>query len=434
MFKPTVDAAIDAASILFNLPEYRVVAVTRDVCGGREVFIDTPILEAGCPSCGVVTSRVHQRTLQRVRDLPFDGQVTVWWVKKRWRCPESLCGRTTFTEHTEQVPPYARLTTRLKDRIVAALAGEVRCVDAVAAELGVSWPTAMRQLTSAMAAQAAATKARPALVHSLGIDEHRFRTVRWYKDDADGSWRRIEPWMTTFINLATGQVIGVVDGRDSAAVKTWLKTRPRWWRHRVRVVAIDPSAAFRSAVRSWLPKARVSVDHFHLVKLANDIVTTVRRRVSWDRHERRGRGSDLTWANRLLLMRGYDSLSDRGRAKLKTVLAADDPTNEISAAWAIKEQLRRLLATTNVAAAQRERATFNRYVTLADMPETTRLKKTIDAWWPAIATFIRTRATNAKTEAANVTVKNIKRIGRGYRSHENYQCRIMLYHAARIAA
>lgn len=107
------------------------------------------------------------------------------------------------------------------------------------------------------------------LVHSLGIDEHRFRTVRWYKDDADGSWRRIEPWMTTFTNLATGQVIGVVDGR-------------------------------------------VSVDHVHLVKLANDMVTTVRRRVSWQRHDRRGRTSDLTWANLLLLMRGYDTLSDRG--------------------------------------------------------------------------------------------------------------------------
>ena len=77
---------------------------------------------------------------------------------------------------------------------------------------------------------------------------------------------------------------------------------------------------------------------------------------------------------------------------------------------------------------------FNRYVTIADMPETTRLRKTIDAWWPAIATFIRTRATNAKTEAANVTVKNIKRIGRGYRSHQNYRCRIMLYNAARMAA
>ena len=433
MFKPTVDAAVDAASILFNLPEYRVIAVTRTIEGVREVFIDTPVLEAGCPSCGVVTGRVHQRTVQRVRDVPFDGLVRVWWVKKRWRCAEPACGRATFTEHTDQVPPYARLTTRLKERIVAALAGETRCVDAVATELGVSWPTAMRQLTRAMATHAARTQARPVLVYSLGIDEHRFRTVRWYKDEHD-TWRRVEPWMTTFTNLATGQVIGVVDGRDSAAVRTWLKSRPRWWRHRVRVVAIDPSAAFRSAVRTLLPKARVSVDHFHLVKLANDMVTQVRRRVSWDQHDRRGRASDLTWANRLLLMRGYDSLSERGRAKLTTVLATDDPTNEIGAAWGVKEQLRRLLAATTVAQAQHERATFNRYVAWAALPEATRLKKTIDTWWTAIATFIRTRATNAKTEAANVTIKNIKRTGRGYRSHENYKCRIMLYNATRMAA
>ncbi len=62
------------------------------------------------------------------------------------------------------------------------------------------------------------------------------------------------------------------------------------------------------------------------------------------------------------------------------------------------------------------------------MPETTRLKKTIDAWWPEIETFILTRATNAKTEAANVT---IKRTGRGYRSPANYRCRITAYNAAR---
>ncbi|MFZ1285450.1 MAG: transposase [Candidatus Phosphoribacter sp.] len=39
-----------------------------------------------------------------------------------------------------------------------------------------------------------------------------------------------------------------------------------------------------------------------------------------------------------------------------------------------------------------------------------------------------------QAEAANVTVKNIKRTGRGYRSHQNYRCRIMLYNAARMAA
>ena len=277
MFKTTVEAAHDAASVLFNLPEYRVVAVVRDDRGRREVFVETPVVEAGCPSCGVLGSRVHQRSRQRVRDVGFDGLVRVWWVKKRWRCGERACPRVTVTESTGQVPPVARMTTRLKERIVAACAGEVRCVDAVAAQYGVSWPTVMRQLATAAATHAARDAARPRLVSWLGIDEHRFRTVRWYRDDA-GAWQRIEPWMTTFTDLDSGQVVGVVDGRDSAAVKTWLKTRPRWWRHRVRVVAIDPSAAFRSAVRSWLPKARVSVDHFHLVKLAGDMLTAVRRR------------------------------------------------------------------------------------------------------------------------------------------------------------
>ena len=36
---------------------------------------------------------------------------------------------------------------------------------------------------------------------------------------------------------------------------------------------------------------------------------------------------------------------------------------------------------------------------------------------------------NAKTEAANLTIKNIKRAGRGYRSTTNYTTRIMLYNA-----
>lgn len=96
-------------------------------------------------------------------------------------------------------------------------------------------------------------------------------------------WQRIEPVisrMTTFTDLATGQVIDVVDGRDSSAVKGWLRSQPRRWRHRVAIVAIDPSAAFRSAVKDLLPKARGSLDHFHLVKLGNEMLTAVRRRVS----------------------------------------------------------------------------------------------------------------------------------------------------------
>src|SRR3954467_9630450 len=107
--------------------------------------------------------------------------------------------------------------------------------------------------------------------------------------------------MPPLVDADTGRVLGVVDGRDSAGVGAWLAARSSAWRDAVEVVAIDPSAAFRKALREHLPAAAVSVDPFHLVKLANDTVTEVRQRVTREHKGRRGRGVDPTWTNRRLL-------------------------------------------------------------------------------------------------------------------------------------
>jgi hypothetical protein len=48
----------------------------------------------------------------------------------------------------------------------------------------------------------------------------------------------------------------------------------------VQVVAIDPSAAFRKALRMWLPRTAVAVDHFHLMSLANQAMTETRQNLS----------------------------------------------------------------------------------------------------------------------------------------------------------
>ena len=55
--------------------------------------------------------------------------------------------------------------------------------------------------------------------------------------------------MMTLVDLASGQVLGIVDGRDSRAVGDWLAQRSEVWRERIEIVAIDPSAAFRKADR-----------------------------------------------------------------------------------------------------------------------------------------------------------------------------------------
>ncbi len=93
-----------------------------------------------------------------------------------------------------------------------------------------------------------------------------------------------------------------------------------------------------------------------------------------------------------------------------------------------------MLACTTITAAREAKTRFDTYIGMADLPEANRLLKTINAWWSEIRVFITTRVTNARTEAANVTIKNIKRASRGYRSTTNYRSRIMLYNATRSAA
>jgi transposase len=417
--------------VLFNLSGYRVVEAVDSPLGIRKVVVESLDREGGCPSCGVLTGRVHQRTFQRVRDVQVGGAVEVWWRKRRFACTETACGRRTFAEHTKQVPRRARCTVRLRDTMLEAVAWAGRAVLEVAGSFGVAWWTVQAVINTAAAAMAN-PDSRP--VRHLGIDEHRYRQVRFFRDPDTAKWRRYEPWMTTMVDLDTGLVLGVVDGRGSAGVKAWLSARSPAWRASVQVVAIDPSAAFRKAITDALPHAAVSVDHFHLVQLANQMLTMVRQRVSRDLKGRRGRALDASWANRRLLLRGHDTLSEKGRARLIKMLHEDDPTQEIGAAWGVKEQLRTLLACGSLADAHEEKMRLGYYVMVADMAETWRLWETINAWWTEIEVFLITGVTNARTEAANTSIKQLKRTGRGYRNAEHYKARILLRSAARRAA
>ena len=85
-------------------------------------------------------------------------------------------------------------------------------------------------------------------------------------------------------------------------------------------MAIDPAAVYASAIRTadLMPNATIVVDHFHLVKLANDALTKVRRRVTWDLRDRRGRRIDPEWANRRRLLTARERLSPRASPRCGT--------------------------------------------------------------------------------------------------------------------
>ncbi|MGW5154425.1 transposase, partial [Nonomuraea wenchangensis] len=98
-------------------------------------------------------------------------------------------------------------------------------------------------------------------------------------------------------------LLGQVEGRTIAAVTGWLAQRDPAWRERVGFVAIDMCTIFKSAIRSALPHATLVVNHFHVVQLANQALTEVRRRLTVQARGRRGRKGNREWELRNRLTR-----------------------------------------------------------------------------------------------------------------------------------
>jgi transposase len=431
----------DRTTLLFALPDFRVLDVTREPEGGRRVLVESVAEEGGCPGCGVLSSLIKDRPVSRVKDLPHGPVPLLVFVRKRrFACLEVLCGRRSFTETSAQLPARARVTTRLKVKVAAAVTTTNRAVSEVASDYGIAWWTVHRILVKA----AADVLGQAAPATMIGIDETRARSVRWLQEELENklTWRRSDPWMTSIVDLDPthpGGIIGLAAGRSGACVEGWIALQSKEFRAAVQVVAIDPSAPYASGIRRALPDARIVLDHFHLRMLANQMVTDVRQRALREQQGRRGIKVDPAWAHRRLLLRNGDQLSPAALKRLKTVFASDDPANEISAAWACKELLRQLLTAHGPTRYSRHetahrRTRFLTACATADMPETTRLAGTIEKWWPEIEGFLELGITNARTEGYNRVIKQIKRVACGFRNQTNYERRIMLHSAALRAA
>src|SRR5680860_398409 len=75
-------------------------------------------------------------------------------------------------------------------------------------------------------------------------------------------------------------------------------------------------SSYAKAVRDALPDAVSVADRFHLVALANDILTQVRHRVIRETEGRRGGKTDPAWAARRRLLTGHERLRPESFAKM----------------------------------------------------------------------------------------------------------------------
>ena len=424
----------DDASCLLGLAGLAVERVVLTVLGVKIVQLVTDDPDAArCPACRVVSTSGKDWVLTRPRDLPCGGGVGRGAVAQAaLAVPHAEhCPRQTFTEQVVQVPAGMRTTTRLR-RALAVAVEDGRDQSEVAAAHGVSWPTVQR----AVVVHGAVELVEPEPTAVLGMDETRFGRPRWlpdgHHDDGRIRWIRTDPWETGFVDITGAQsLLGQVDGRRAQRCRPGWRRAPQSSGERIEVVLIDPHAGYAAAVRAALPDAAIAVDHFHLIMLANKAVTAVRQRVTRELLGRRGRKLDPVWANRRLLLRGRERLSQAALARMWNGCVDHDPSGQILSAWIAKEELRALCATAATGGhcedIGRRLWAFYSWCADADIPELTTLAETIETWWPAIEVFLTTGLTNARTEGTNRLIKQVKRAACGFRNRDNYRRRVRLH-------
>jgi transposase len=420
---------VDDTSRLLGLDGLAVVGV-EDGPDGLVVQVQTADERARvCPECGTRARRSKGRRTTRPRDLRVGGRrAGLVWTKRRWCCDEPGCPRGSFTEAVSQVPPRKRLTARLRASAGAAVADRGRTIVQAGRDHDVSWPV----VAAAFVGHAQQVlPVAPDPVEVLGIDEVRRGRPRWVFDEAAGGWVTVrERWHVGFVDLAGGQgLLGQVEGRNAQVVIDWLAAREQSWRDRVRFVAIDMCTIFKSAVGQMLPNATLVVDHFHLVQLANQALTEVRRRVTVQVRGRRGRKGNREWELRNRLTRCAARMPGEHVDNLLDELSTLPATiaTPILAAWNAKEDLLDLLALarTHPDREQVARRLHRFYTRCADagVPELERLAATVETWWPQILAFLHTGITNAGSEGTNRVIKTVARDAYGFRNPHNQRLR-----------
>lgn len=308
------------------------------------------------------------------------------------------------------------MTTRAGIWSTVQVGRHVHAVAWAADQLGVNWHTVMDAI-ELWGGHLVEHPDRIAATTALGVDE-----TSWLAATATESTR----WVASICDVEARQVIDVIEGRGAGDLGGWLEQRPQYWKDAVTTTVSDLHEPFRAALETHFPDAVAVADPFHVVAVGTRAVDKCRRRVQQELLGHRGRKHDPLFRARKLLAMADERLDDNGRVKRRGLLAAGDPTGEVSEVWLVKECLRDLYTITEPNVADQWLDGLIDDCLDANSPEARSVATTLKRWRSRILAWHSTGVTNGPVEGLNSIIKKIKRVGAGFRSFTNYRLRILL--------
>jgi transposase len=388
-------------SDLLDLPGLRTNGfkkTTDDVLVRTEVVLPPP---GRCPACGGFLFIRNGAPPHIVKDQPILGRrARVFFKWQRYLC--QTCGHS-WQQPLPGINTRSGMTERLLEHIERE-AMKMQSFARVAAEAGVSAQTVYNVFT-ALALRLEETF-RPArqFPRRIGVDECYVAGVARF----------------VITDLDQRRTFELLPKRNKLTVSRYFIQLPH--PERVQVVVMDMWRPYRDVVRQFLPEAKIVIDKFHVLKMANDAVMAVRRRIREglppSRRDRcmpnesrlKGKGK----RSRFLLLKRARNLKKHEEPVLKE-WKAQYP--EIGAAYDLKEELFDLWELRDRAEAERRYADWAHRVRThpTDLqPAFRELLRAVDNWREEIFNYFDHPYTNAQTEARNNVMKSMQRQGRGY--------------------
>ncbi|KDC48067.1 ISL3 family transposase [Bordetella bronchiseptica] len=373
---------------LLDLPGWKTTG--RDKTDGLDireaVFECAPDV---CPSCGVVGELYKHgtRTIEYLDAPAYGIQTRLRALLRRYRC--RACS-ATFMQPATGVMEKPRMTERAYLYIQSQ--GLQEPFTAVAKRVGCDEKT-VRNATAELIEQINAEYV-PKVPEYLGLDETKL----------------CGEFCAMITDVDGRQPVDILSSRSPDVIAMWLRQNEA--HKHVKCVTTDMYRPYFNLVQSLLPGVPLVVDKFHIVRMVDFAVETVRRRVAKSRPTEVGRA----WKRQSVLLRlRRHKLNDKGRFNLDMWL---DNEPELAGAYWLKERFYdifdapdRKIATT-LLDAWRESVPAN----LSTTPRKDfRAVMTATAnWRNEILNYFDHRISNAYTESLNGHLKRINRAGFGY--------------------
>lgn len=391
----------------FALKGYRVVRCERQQ-GQSILFLEPRRDQLRCPDCGRPDVVCRGQVLRYIRTLPIGHRQTILAVPiQRVWCRHCHCLKQVRLHLAGIRHSY----THLFERYVRELC-RVATIRDVARHLGVGWDLVKeickRHLENRF--------------HRRSLDHLRHIAI-------DEVCVGRKHYLTLVLDLDTGQVVYVGKGRGGKALRRFWR-RTRMICEQIEAVAMDMSAALRSAVSQYLPDAQIVFDHFHLIQLFNRKLSRLRRDLQ---QEAEGPlQKKVLKGTRWLLLKNPDDLKDshNERQRLMEALELNRP---LAAAYYLKEDLRQVWKQSDKQTADRFISDWVARAQASGVGMLTRFAKRLQTYRSGILAWYDHPITTAALEGTNNKIKTLQRQAYGFRDQRFFTLRIYFAHELKYA-